>query len=376
MKYIKNFNELNEKKVGVNKIDNMLSYLDGMSYGINDKLFFINEIDFDCVVDFGAADGLLLEEIKKISPSVSTIAYDIDTEMLDVLKGKNVDYVTNSLSEVFEQIKYFDSPILVLSSVIHEVYSYSHSDSEITLFWNMLFGSNFKYIVIRDMISMDKFDNMIPSDSDINNLYNETNNKLISSFENIWGSVKKNYKTLLHYLLKYKYINNWEREVNENYLMLTIENLKNLIPKSWSIKYDKHYILEYFKNTVKNDFNIDITEPTHIKMIIQNNNFKPNEMIKEYKEIDWDNDNFEEEEFEPIMFNVGDIVRSVGDDLFWDYEKWIKNGSHKKSTIIEVGHVKDMPSIFNSHINNYNGIVIKIRGHWPWFEPNGFSAIK
>lgn len=45
-----------------------------------------------------------------------------------------------------------NSPLLNLSSVIHEVYSYSHS-SVIKKFWEkQVFGGSFKYITIRDMI--------------------------------------------------------------------------------------------------------------------------------------------------------------------------------------------------------------------------------
>jgi len=286
--YRKYFRKINEKIVGLNKIDNMLSYLDGMSYGINDKLYFMSEIEFDCVVDFGAADGLLLEKIKKINPNISTIAYDIDDKMLNIMKGKNIDFVSNNLSNIFEQIKYFNSPILVLSSVIHEIYSYSLDSSEIKLFWSMLFGSNFKYIVIRDMISMDNFKRISPTSDDINKIYNNTDKSLLSSFEGIWGSIRENYQTMLHYLLKYKYVDNWDREVNENYLPITIEELENLIPSKWSIYYKKHYILEYFKDMIYKDFKISIDNPTHIKIIIENKNYKPNNMVNESNKIDWD----------------------------------------------------------------------------------------
>ena len=49
----------------------------------------------------------------------------------------------------------------------------------------------------------------------------------LNDFENKWGSINNNYRTLLHWLLKYKYVINWSREVYENYLPITLEFLKN-----------------------------------------------------------------------------------------------------------------------------------------------------
>ena len=80
MKYLRYF----ENIVGEEPIDNMLIYLDRMAYGAIDKLYFVNMINFDCIVDFGAADGIILEKLKKVKPDVFTIAYEIDDEMLGI----------------------------------------------------------------------------------------------------------------------------------------------------------------------------------------------------------------------------------------------------------------------------------------------------
>ncbi|MGA1049083.1 MAG: hypothetical protein ACO3UU_13830, partial [Minisyncoccia bacterium] len=42
--------------------------------------------------------------------------------------------------------------------------------------------------------------------------------KSLISFEKVWGSIFKDYRNFIHFLLKYRYTDNWEREVNENYL--------------------------------------------------------------------------------------------------------------------------------------------------------------
>jgi len=266
MKYLKYF----ENIVGEIPIDNMLGYLDRMSYGIIDKLYFVNKIDFDCIVDFGAADGILLEKLKQIKPYVNTVAYEIDDNFLDILKNKNIDHVTNSMVDIQNYIKNFESPMLLLSSVIHEIYSYS-SERQIIHFWNTIFNSGFKYIVIRDMSTKKSYKKFNLPKKNIDKVYQNSNPILIKSFERIWGSIRNNYHTLMHYLLKYKYEDNWDREVKENYLPITLEELKSLIPANWNIIYENNFLLEYIKDIVKSDFDINITEPTHIKLIIKIN---------------------------------------------------------------------------------------------------------
>lgn len=74
----------------------------------------------------------------------------------------------------------------------------------------------------------------------------------------------------LHWLLKYKYTENWDRELNENYLPVTIETFKNnKIPSNWQIIYEDHYTYDYIKQQIKNDFGVEIKEPTHLKMILK-----------------------------------------------------------------------------------------------------------
>ena len=61
--------------------------------------------------------------------------------------------------------------------------------------------------------------------------------------------------------------------MKENYLPVSLETLKTKIPGNWSIVYEKHYTFEFLKMQVKKDFDIDLNENTHLKMIIKNNNF-------------------------------------------------------------------------------------------------------
>jgi len=102
--------------------------------------------------------------------------------------------------------------------------------------------------------------------------------------------------------------------------------------------------------------------------------------IKEYKEIDWDD--WDDVEDDPMSnsFKVGDHVKSIsGDSIkFWSVSKdyptgrryWIYVSGPKFGRITDIKHVNEIELIDN---NDYNGYVMKIFDHWPWFQLDGFE---
>jgi hypothetical protein len=87
-------------------------------------------------------------------------------------------------------------------------------------------------------------------------------------FEEIWGNLylKKN---LMHYLLKYRYKQNWEREVKENYLGYSTDDIIKLVGDEYEVIYRKDYILPFLYNKVEEDFGIKINTPTHTNLIFK-----------------------------------------------------------------------------------------------------------
>lgn len=94
------------------------------------------------------------------------------------------------------------------------------------------------------------------------------NNKQLKEFENRWGKIDNN-KSLIHYLLKYRYNTNWNREVRENYLPITKEEFFNIIPSSYEIVYYHHYTLPFTKDKIQEDFGIELKDNTHIKILLK-----------------------------------------------------------------------------------------------------------
>lgn len=254
------------------QIQNYNIYTANMQKSMQDKLFFINKIDTSSItdfVDFGCADGTLLKFLKDKLPDVHLVGYDNDRAMLTIAQQNNKDAVfLSDFSECVSKITPQTS-ILNLSSVLHEVYSYS-SISEVLQFWKQIFAANFKYIVIRDFC----YDSSIfreTEKSDLQKVMKYGDVTQVKSFENFHGSLSWN-KNLVHFLLKYRYIENWDREVRENYFPISLEALLDIIKKSeYEIVYSNHYTLPFTKDIVKKDFGIDIKDHTHIQLILKHN---------------------------------------------------------------------------------------------------------
>jgi hypothetical protein len=267
-----------EELVGEKPISNLQSYIDGMNYSMRDKLFFTGMINFDVIVDFGCADGTFLEELSRTNPGVKLIGYDLDDTMLSKAKsrlGKKALF-TNNWNEAIKYTTGFTNPLLNLSSVIHEVYSYSRPNV-ISKFWNeQVFGDDFRYITIRDMIPSLEIDKeeIGHFKDDVRKVRSKSDKFYLDSFEKKWGTISDNYRTFVHYLMKYRFTDNWDREVNENYLPVSLETVKSKIPSDYKIVYEEDFLLPFLKQQVKKDFNVELIHSTHTKMIIKNRNFK------------------------------------------------------------------------------------------------------
>ena len=247
-------------------------YDEGMRKSLRDKLFFEGLIEeVDTLIDYGCADGTLLKQVQEDFPSWNLIGIDMDEKMVDHAMAKCWGPVYYHCDRIpaDDLKKVSENAIFVLSSVIHEIYSYS-STEVINNFWNDLFNLGVKYISIRDMMTS----NSSYRNSDINDVMkirNRCRRDIINDFEKVWGSLNNQYN-LIHFLLKYQYVNSpsWNREILENYLPLTIEELMSKIPSDkYRITYYEHYVLPYTKNRIMKEEGIELKDNTHIKLILE-----------------------------------------------------------------------------------------------------------
>lgn len=257
-----------------NKINNLEVYNSAMEKTMLDKIFFLDKVDADIYVDFGCATGKMFEYISFFQPDAMFIGYDTSSEMVEQAQKKfknKINFLFSSdWNDIYGNImsvkKNGGKTCLILSSVIHEVYEYGTAH-DVDIFWKRVFESNFDFIVIRDMIPSKTINR--PSDiNDVIKIEKLSQAHKLSNFQSYWGSIE-NFKNLFHYLLKYRYNENWEREVQENYIPLYVEDIKKIIPLNYRVIYKEHYTLPFIQREVRKSFLIELTDNTHLKLIME-----------------------------------------------------------------------------------------------------------
>jgi SAM-dependent methyltransferase len=239
-------------------------YLRRMQNGMDDKLWWINKTNSQTIVDYGCADGTLLKHVRELHPDYTLIGVDINPDMLDVARKTVSHAVFMTVDEFFNCQNDFSNATLILSSVIHEIYSYC-PDANIIM--DKLLNMGFAHIAIRDMfVKTDTEHQTIPVQI-INLLEKKTSKKMLVDFGEIWG-LPVTAKRLIHYLLKYRYVDNWEREVRENYLPVDIEPFLYMVSSYYDVEHFEHYTLPFIKEQVYKDIGIYLDLPTHAKILL------------------------------------------------------------------------------------------------------------
>ena len=241
-----------------------------MEKALADKLFFLEHLEgIEGLVDFGCADGALLEAVSRIRPELTLCGMDMDAPMLAKAKERvpAAVFLQTILPTDCEELDETKAAIN-FSSVLHEVYSYC-TEEQISDFWAAINGTGYSYIAIRDMIC-----NVDPAaDADPEDVWKVRNKEEVAErlkeFEAVWGPITKQ-RNLIHFLLKYRYVYNWSREVKENYIPLTGEAvLQKINPEKYEVCYREEFILPFIRQNIQEYFGITLKDATHIKLILK-----------------------------------------------------------------------------------------------------------
>lgn len=247
-------------------IKDLSTYNSGMAKSLQDKLFFLPIIGdrIGTFTDFGCADGTLLEAVHNALPKVNLRGIDMNSDMLVLAEEK-----VPTAKLIQSKLPFEAYGTLNLSSVLHEVYSYCNEDEQEDFWKSVNYGWN--YIVIRDMVYNDTTEAIV-STSDVRSVSSSTiymDANRLEEFESIWGSIR-NKKNFIHLLLKYRYVQNWSREVHENYLGYSTDDIISHINSDrYELIYRKDYILPFLQGRVYSDFGIQIDTPTHTNLIFK-----------------------------------------------------------------------------------------------------------
>ena len=242
------------------EITNYNTYHARMDVSLPDKAFFVYRAPLArVIVDFGCAAGNLFRYIRSISnQEYIMIGYDNDATMRE-LASEAADVVCGTMEELQEAIEHtlaahnltMKNVLFNFSSVIHEMNSYEVDD--IFSFINELRPG---YVSIRDMKFRRKKE--IPG-----NTFRVFDKKYLNQFHSFLahrGILFPDLADFAEYLLKYKYTENWERELEEHYFFgfaRAERDYNELIDNhKYRPTWDVNYCLPHFDRQIKDDFNI------------------------------------------------------------------------------------------------------------------------
>lgn len=235
-------------------------YITRMRKSMYDKLWFIDKLpdDIKCLYDYGCGDGTLCAIAKDFLPNIVTIGYDMDKRMREQAEH-NADIILDNPLIIPAPAE----TCLVASSVFHEIHSYS---DDIKQEYANIFNVGADYIAIRDMFYENGV-HILPQH--IQAVRDNANQRQLKEFEDVWGSINKNNKNFIHFLLKYRYVENWDRELHENYLFSDYQGFLDNIPNNYEVVYQKNYTLPFIKEQVYKDFGIPFIPTTHAKILLK-----------------------------------------------------------------------------------------------------------
>lgn len=250
-----------------------------MAKSLIDKIFFLDKTDATLFVDFGCADGTLLAFIAKVFPGVTLVGYDVNREMIDRARelhaGSGIVF-TDDWNEVVrieaEHRAKGEKSCVVCNSLTHEIESYLDGDEK-TAAYDKIWGRGgirFHYVALRDMMVSRSASR--PSDpfqvARIQQIFEALHPGLLSQWTARWGTLSENW-SLVHFLLTYRYTNSWEREHRENYLPVNLEDFMASVPRGYIAVYRDHFTLPFLRRQVQKDFDITISDPTHLKVVFE-----------------------------------------------------------------------------------------------------------
>lgn len=256
-------------------IENYAVYNDRMRRSMWDKAFFMDKVPgTELIVDYGCADGSLIRFLHSLFPAMHFIRFDIDPAMIGQAQTHQTEnaWFFSDLEEMLRKIDQLGIPprriAVNFSSVLHEIF---HYDCDRSLITGLIGRIGPRYLVVRDMQYVSDDDAALTPPAALERIRQRIPARQLADFEERWGPVSLR-RNLVHFILKYKYTENWERECGENYFSFTMEELTALLDLRGEYKplLQSRYILPWCRYDARNNLGIDPGHEltTHFSLIL------------------------------------------------------------------------------------------------------------
>lgn len=250
-------------------ITNPQLYLERMSKPLQEKLRIARFIPkgTKSLLDVGCADGIVTLALAEMYPEIDFVGLDLNERFIAKAQAKigklqNIRFETGFLRERLANPERFE--VVLFCSVLHEFYSYGEGVSTVV---KALADAHEilrpgGVLIIRDMIFYDYADqsDLWVTETKEKVLKKERMTPLLLEFEKYFGEIKS-VKGLNHFLLKYMYTDNWEREVKENYVPVSFEKYDHIFKLlGMSVLFQRSSTIPFLKETWKKDFDFSAAE--------------------------------------------------------------------------------------------------------------------
>ena len=245
-------------------------YLERLSKPLQEKMRIAEFIDRGAkdILDVGCADGVVTDALAHAFPQARVYGIDLDESFIGeaTQRAQGAEhtpaYDKVYLRQLLERPERYDA--VTFASVLHEFYTYGNREPSVMKAiadaYELLKPGG--RIVIRDMILSERMkEATLPALSTIGKIRAHPDmQSRIADFEAAHGPLSSLY-SVNHFLLKYMYTDNWDRECPEHYVPVTREQYEQLF--AWlkaTLVHRTTYLIPYLRETWRNDFGLTDTE--------------------------------------------------------------------------------------------------------------------
>lgn len=237
-------------------------YLDRMSKPLQEKLKVAKYISKNAksVLDVGCADGTVTLALADMFPDINFLGIDLDQDFIDIAnqkveERKNVRFECVYLREKLANEERYD--VVLFCSVLHEFFSYGEGISSVVKALSdarELLNTGGE-IVIRDMLLYSYAEKSeLWLDEILKKVRKPELLPQIDDFERYFGKLNS-VKQVNHFLLKYMYTDNWQREVKENYTPVNFEKYDQIFEiLGMTVGFQRSSTIPYLKSKWQSDF--------------------------------------------------------------------------------------------------------------------------